>query len=431
MPAQIDWKAEDEGNWRAIEPEIQPASGGRRPRWTVRNILLALTVVAALAALIVSQLNHFVQSNARRAERELLAAHDLVISAATEGDVDLLRQLTVDRAPEWTAAELLLAESGLWLDRAPLGLHVVNDGSRPQAAVSLDPALSQALITVTMSYQVGDGDIRAQAIRLQQTFIYRHVDERWLLSPPPSEYWGSRESSGGRYLAMSYPEKDAETGRRLAADLEAVLGQACLTVERLNCEPDGRLAIDLVADPALIADLADPAWPLHSGRAIRLPTPTVIGLPQDEPAYRVLYYAYARLVVLRLISQQTALDESEQPLLALSLLSVILRQMGLQPANGATPMVNVRGAAVVAALERMWNSHASLADAQAGGDGEIARAVAEYLASGWSEVPETEMLRALGRSGSFQEWLQSLAPDAAPGSFEEAWDLDAADSLSR
>jgi hypothetical protein len=72
-----------------------------------------------------------------------------------------------------------------------------------------------------------------------------------------------------------------------------------------------------------------------------------------------------------------------------------------------------------------------LADAQAGGDGEIARAVAEYLASGWSEVPETEMLRALGRSGSFQEWLQSLAPDAAPGSFEEAWDLDAADSLTR
>ncbi len=428
MPAQIDWKAEDEKEWGVVEPEHLPSTGGRHPGWRLRHVLLALVAAAGLAALIFSHLGRFLEDSSNKTEAELLSAHALAMDAATGGDGDLLRQLVLDRLPDWTDAEVLLAESGLWLDRAPLGLHLSGDNGPPATQVELDPDLNQAVVAVTVGYGLDAGGATQEIVHLQQIFTYYHEEERWLLSPPTAAFWGTRLTSGGSYLALSYPERDAEIGIRLAADLEAVLNQACHVVEMLNCDPSMRMAVDLVADPALLINLADPAWLLLGGRNIQLPAPSVIGLPADEAAYRALYRAYARLVVSRLIAEQTDLAGTEQPLLALSIVDVILQQLGLQPSIGSPALEDPHSVAVVEALDRIWSSDTPLADELAGPDRQIAWAVVESLVSSWSGVAETEMLRSLGQSANAQDWLGRLLTGASISSFAEAWDRAAAAS---
>jgi hypothetical protein len=431
MPAEIDWKAEDEPSWGEIQPEQEPTPGGWRPGRRLRRILLALLVVAGLMALLTYQVGRFLDRSTGDVEAALLDSHALVLEAADNGDAGLLRGLILDRLQEWTDAEVLLAEAGLLLDRRPLDLYVANPAELAETQVSLDPSLSQAVLTMTVPYRVGVDQQGADQVRLHQVFSYYYQDERWLLNPPTAAFWGSREETGGRYLTLSYPERDADLGRRLAADLEAALGQACHTVAMIDCPDDLRLTVDLVADPAVLVALSDPAWQLASGRQITLPTPTLVGLPEGEAAYRALYRGYANRLVSRLIAEQTLPAGTEQPLLALALSGRILQQLGLQAGPEMAGPLIYDGRAMAIRLDSLWNGDALLAEQLKQGDAQTAGVLADFLATAWSSAPESEMLRLLAQSSSWQEWLQRLAPGASDRGFVEAWERFMAEAYPR
>ncbi|MGD8805646.1 MAG: hypothetical protein PVH65_07330, partial [Chloroflexota bacterium] len=422
MPARIDWKAEDEQAWGEIQPEQETNPGGRRPGRRLRRTILALLLVVVLAAIAYWQVSRFLNNSGDEVEEALLASHALVLQAAADGDDDLLRGLIFDRLQEWTDAQALLVEEGLWLDRRPLDLYLGGGIAPAETEVTLDPALRQAVVTMTLPYQVGGNDPEAAAIRLRQVFFYRYEDERWLLNPPTAAFWGLRQEASGRYLTLSYPERDGELGRRLAADLEAVLGQACHTITMIDCPDDLHLAVDLVANPAVLAELADPAWQLAADWRISLPTPTLVGLPEDAAAYRALYRGYAQRVLARLIAGQTLASETKQPLLALTLMDRILQQLGLQArAESPGPLI-FDGQAMAGRLEALWNSDAPLEEQLKREDVQTIGVLVDFLATVWSQTPETEMLRLLALSGSWQEWLQRLAPETGDDAFVDSWE---------
>lgn len=303
MPAQFDWKAEDEGNWGDFEPGKMPSTSGWRHSRRLRLLMLAAIATVLAAVIGARQIDRFLDGNADDIEQQLLAAHQLLVDAATSGDGDLVRELIYDRLQEWTDAQVHLVDEGLFLDRYPLELYLVGDAEAAATTVELDPALRQALIEMRVPYQVGNDGSGEDIVRLRHVFSYRLEDDLWLLNPPPAAFWGTRSTTSGRYLTLGYPERDAELGRRLAADLEGLIGQTCFEVEKINCPEGLHLEVNLVTDPAVLAELADPAWQLTGGRSVRLPTPTLVGLPDDEAAYRALYRAYAKLVVARLITE--------------------------------------------------------------------------------------------------------------------------------
>ncbi len=422
MPAQIDWKAEDEQAWGEFEPDNGPAPGGRRPSRRLRLIVLAVVVVAGLATVAYWQVSRFLDSSASEVEEALLDSHALVMEAAANGDGDLVRDLILDRLEEWTEASVLLAEQGLWLDRQPLDLYLAESTSPPVTEVTLDPALDQAVVTMTVTYRVGANEAAADTVRLRQLFAYRYRDERWLLNPPTGAFWGSREATSGRYLTLSYPERDADLGRRLAADLEAALGQACHTVAMMDCGDDLHLVVDLLADPAVLVELADPAWQLSGGQSINLPTPTLVGLPEGESAYRAIYRGYAQRVVSRLVARQTMLAETTSPLVALALSERILQRLGLQAGTGTPGLIIYDGQTVVGRLETLWNNETPAAALQKQDAAQLNVILVDFLVERWSDIPETEMLRALAQSGSWQEWLRRLAPDKNDGMLHDAWE---------
>lgn len=429
MPAGIDWKAEDDKDWDEFKPESGRSSGGwRGPGRRLRLIVLAIGVAAAVTAVAIWQINRFLDSSTEDVEQELLDGHGLVMEAGARGDGDLARDLILDRLREWTDAQILLVEQGLMLDRRPFGLYLADGEAATAIETEVDPSLREAIVTVTMRYRLGAASNEADSVRLQQTFSYRFEDDRWLLNPPTGEFWGNRLTTSGRYLTLSYPEKDAEIGQRLAADLEVILGQACHVIDQMNCQEEVHLPVDLTVDPADLIALADPTWQLHEAPSLRLPTPSLVGLPEDEAAYRALYRGYAQRIVARQIAMQTKLSENERPLASLALLNLILRQLGLiaHSEDSARPMIT--GEEFTHALDDLWENEETLEEKLTSDEMEAAEAIVAFLADAWSEVPATEMLRLLALSGTAEEWLHRLNPDGPESGLAAAWERYVADT---
>ena len=62
MPAQFDWKAEDEKDWGDFEPDMRPGPGGWRPSQRLRRVLLAIVLIAATGVIVISQVTDFLQA---------------------------------------------------------------------------------------------------------------------------------------------------------------------------------------------------------------------------------------------------------------------------------------------------------------------------------------------------------------------------------
>ena len=146
------------------------------------------------------------------------------------------------------------------------------------------------------------------------------------------------------------------------------------------------------------------------------------GLPEDAAAYRALYRGYAQRVLARLIAGQTLASETKQPLLTLTLMDRILQQLGLQArAESPGPLI-FDGQAMAGRLEALWNSDAPLEEQLKREDVQTIGVLVDFLATVWSQTPETEMLRLLALSGSWQEWLQRLAPETGDDAFVDSWE---------
>ena len=105
--------------------------------------------------------------------------------------------------------------------------------------------------------------------------------------------------------SQTFPERDEEVGRRLAADLESIVAAACNQIEGLLCSGEIKLYVNLVSNPQLLIDLIDPSSRLEDGPDIFLPAPTLIGVPADNTGYQALLRAYGERVVATFIAQST------------------------------------------------------------------------------------------------------------------------------
>ncbi len=423
MPAQFDWQTEDEDKWGDFEPEHEIPSVKRWPRRRLVIVVLALLLLVSSAVAGFVRIERFLDKNNDRAEQDVLNSHALAMAAAEEGDAELLDSLILDRLQEWTQAQVALAESDLLLDRWPMELYLPADAEPASFEVELLPNLRDAEVNVEYQFRVGSDELSADSVMLRQLFSYRKQDEQWLLNPPTGAFWGPWKSTGGRHLILRYPQRDEQIGQRLAADLEAIVGQTCNSIEALQCPADLRMEVELVADPNVLISLSDPTSRLAGGRHIALPTPTLLGFPVDESAYRALYRAYAQRIVSRLIAEQTNMPSMDQrALFAIVLQDVILERLGLRNGPDVTMSRPTGSDELLIQAGALWDS-ASLRKADLeGASRQIAYALAEFLVNEWSDVPPADMLRSLSHAANLREWIGMLEPATSDLGFAEAWE---------
>ncbi|UCG22811.1 MAG: hypothetical protein JSW55_11570 [Chloroflexota bacterium] len=421
MRSRFDWRAEDESKWGDLEPDKGTSSPGRIHRRRLVIIVTALLAIVAGSGVVLGRVEKLLDESSGDAEQAVLAAHDLVLSAAAEGDSELLRDLILDRLHEWTDAQVLLAEEGLLLDRRPFNLYLLPAAAPESVSLDLSASLSQAQVSADYRYRMEAIDSRSDSVVLRQLFNYRHEDDQWLLDPPSGAFWGPRQTTSGRYLTLNYLQRDQQLARRLAADFEGLVGQACHSIAEINCPADLHLSVDMVSDPAKLVELSDPASSLRVGLNVKLPSPTLLGVPVDESGYRALYRAYAARIVTALIGEQAEMTCCEPGLLGIALSELILSRLGIMSWPLEIGATQVNGQDVQAIAEALWKSDPRLENDRSNASWQSAYLLVEFLATSWSAVPPAEMLRLQTQASSPQEWLVSLASTEGETSLNEAW----------
>ena len=306
MAPNFEWQTEEEREavWAAAEPQ-QRVRRGRR--WSLLLFALLAAVALLFAGYRVWQEVEARADEATAAVREeVRAGFGLLRRAAENGDRELFVTVLSGRDPDWTAAQIDVLEEGVFLERPGMGLRLLPSHTM---TVTVSPDLNAAEIGLRQTYVVTDTSGLTQTVRLQQSALFRRGEEQWLYAPPEDAYqfWGPEQKVHGRLLTLSFPQRDEEISRRLAADLEEALAGLC-ALPHFDC-PDGwRLFVHLEPDPRALLQLADSAVP-QGAREMALPAPTLVGLPLDEAGYRVLFSGYLGQVVARALSERYSLDD--------------------------------------------------------------------------------------------------------------------------
>ncbi len=338
MSQKFDWHAEDDLNWDELSADEQTNDPSpKRRRWLI--LLLVLLLLAGTAGLILRQVDRRIDDNTQAMSADIISSYNLLQIANADQDGELFFSVLSGSDSSWTAAQKDLFDAGLFYSRTPLGLsatQVSSDITSTEAdalAISFSPDLREAEVIAKQPFTIEIGHGLTETVVLHETAVYRLGRERWLLSPPDNEFWGSQSSHQGSRLRLSTPERDADIAARLLPDLERKLDEMCQSLAEINCPSDLTVEIQFSSDPATLAATKRPLVAEQSGGVLRvnLPAPTLIGIPIDEPGYQALFRGYATQLISAVISHLVDFSCCRHAAFHQALLHHQLSQLSLRP----------------------------------------------------------------------------------------------------
>ncbi len=305
MPEHFEWQTEEEGEWND-RLDYQTPSTPTRKRWK-RWVATLVGLIMLLMAGSIIYLR--VQSTVNEAEEgrtaDVLSSYRLIEGARNQGDMELFTTFLSGADLSWAAVQQELFKHDWLLDRRAFGLGV-SPFEVTLPSVELSPDLDSAVLSEIRRYRIVAPALEEEIVSLRNDSVYR-LGQRWLLSPPREEFWGSDDPQelSGRLLTLIFPERDQAIAGRLFEGLDETLIDICQAVD-INCPGDLRVVVEFSRDPSsLVATmgsffedgyLGDSLMRPGSKVELILPTPTLLGLPLDEPSYRAVFRAYSAYV---------------------------------------------------------------------------------------------------------------------------------------
>ncbi|MDX1413539.1 MAG: hypothetical protein R3293_05060 [Candidatus Promineifilaceae bacterium] len=338
MSDKFDWHSADDLDWDALpDDEEKDVPSPKRRRWLF--VLVALLFIAGALGLILRQINRRVDENTQAMRTDIISSFNLLQIADVDKDGELFFSLLSGSDSSWTAAQRDLFEADLFYNRTPLGLSAHQTRESALSAedddltITLSPELREAEVVAERPFAIEIGHSLTETVVLKETTVYRLGRERWLLSPPSGEFWGSEITRQSSRLHVTAPERDAEIVERLHADLERKLDEMCQALSELDCLNELAVDVQFSTDPASLAALKDPAVAQRVGSSLQveLPTPTLVGLPVDESAYQALFRGYAAQFVSAVISNLVEFTCCRHAAFHQALLDHQLNELSLKP----------------------------------------------------------------------------------------------------
>lgn len=405
MSTDFNWQTETE-DWEALPVEETAVVAARRPPWLLMGVLLLVLLAGAFA---LWRLQVQMEETAARLQEEVAASHRVVREAAANGDRELLRSFISSPDAVWSQIQQELLAHGTLFDYSSLGLQP-STMAAPQLDITLSNDLSTADVVVDLQYVSMNPSGVTETVRLQQTAVYRWESDRWLWSPPRDKDWGYRGRAVSQYLTFTYPERDAGLVRRLSYDLDDTITAVC-RLEGISCPLDLELTLRFETDPQSLLRLSEWTNGLRARRTIVLPTPSLVGMPQDQASYRALSRGYRALVAGPLIADLVDYDCCEQAHFFQALLHSQLNQLALRPSplQPAGYERLLAGGTNIQTAGRYWTADEPLPTAESQAP---VYAVVAFVLSQNPDVTAADMQRHLNQAGSYPGWLATfLTPE--------------------
>ena len=312
---QLEWETQEEEDGRRQKdaPDVDAPAQKRRGRpwwlWSLLSLLLAAAVIWGVRYVLLKRL----EAISADFEAEVLEIHAIVQQAERDRDEALFGSMISSEYPNWGGRQKRMLRSGMRWDRAFFGLTLAHDADdKPPTGALADIEFTSdwRMATVTLAYPYEQVD--GPPVTLEQTVTYREGTTGWALVPAYPAFWGETGTFKGRYVTVEYPERDAATVERLAREWDELLATACEALDDLRCGRAWKLEVELSTESGTLARMAEGAasrsrWmemfnaPLPergaNGSGLRLPTPSIIGLPVDDAGYGALRAGYAPLII--------------------------------------------------------------------------------------------------------------------------------------
>ena len=427
MSNNFEWQTEEVEQWPEAVAVAHVPVRPSRGRWLVALLIIPLAMIAGW--IVYRQVEQQIAKATAATEMDVFSAHNLVRQAAQQRDVELLATVLSGRDRRWTAVQKALVQAGLLQNRASFGFQMQPAAGFPVAVadditITLSSNLTAAEVTWLEPFAVSQSGGVTETVLLRQTGIYRQGARSWLLSPPERHFWGEWQQARGAYLTLVYPERDEPVARRLVHDLDAVIVDVCTRLEGTTCPAGLSLRLRLETDAGSLLAVHDAETMLASGRGLRLPTPTLVGLPLDEAGYQALLRGYAAHVASALITDLVGYECCVHGLFYRALLDKQLSQLGLRPwpltETGYEQLLSNPGS-LRPGIGSLW-ARPSL-DLPATEEWMRIYSLADFVLTEVTlETAVAEVQRTLGRRVSFAVWFTRLtgAPYDA-GAFSAAW----------
>jgi len=324
--SNFEWQQED-GDWDEQQSSSSPESSNSR-----RTILIGVVVVLALAAaalIIYWQVNERLAQTETAVQANILASHNLVQTAAITEDAELLLSVLSGRLPSWTDAQQEALSANVMINRAPWGLSHIDTQPDYDPQLTMSPDLTEAELVFPLDYQFMTTSGVSVTVVLSQTAVYRQGVRNWLMSPPDSEFWGDWQTIEGERLTLIYPERDSVLAEKLASDLEQILQQICVDPDLPSCGEDITYTIRLDMHPESLVEAVDFRNLFGTEPYIKLPTPTLFGLPGDDVAYEALVQAYGVPLATAVFADLFEWECCQQATIFQMLVNYQLAEMGI------------------------------------------------------------------------------------------------------
>lgn len=410
MADNFEWQTEeDEALWEEVSPQpASPSPPESRRRWWLGLLALGLLVVAGVV--VYRQMQQQVNSALSQVEEDVLSSHRLVVTAVTQQDVDVLRILLSGRDSRWVAAQETAVANNAFYGRDALGLRW-EPASHMVISTTVAPDLESVELTAANEYVAAQADGSQKRVTLWQTAVYRRGAQRWLLSPPESDFWGDWDSIEKDRLTLVFPGRDAEIAEQIYPVLVDALARACTELADISCAADFRMTLRLEKDAQALANLGNPAAIYRQGLRLELPAPTLVGVPVDDAGVQALANGYAAHLAAAVITNEVGWRCCSHAPVYQALIDYQLGQLGLRAWQIADDdHVQLWQSAQNVSLENMFGWWAT----QAFGELDEAErrqlyAAVDFLLREETAVSPAQMQRLMNVSGmSFLRWMRDL-----------------------
>ena len=264
---------------------------------------------------------------------DVISSYDLIERAAQATDRELFITVLSGADDEWTNAQISLLEEANLYDRQAFGLTWQGTATPVSTAdVVLDEDLLGAELTATVRYATRQLDGSTAAIELLVPQVYRLSNQnRWLLAPPLSNYWGESHTLEGDLVQIDYFARDEAWAQTLSQAADDLLRPVCAANPGLGCDARSRFAVNLSNQPAAIRSATGLSSLTGSDSGVRLPTASLVGLPVDEQGEQELLRGYVRLILIGFLAERLAYDCCQRAIFLQATADYLLAEQGWQP----------------------------------------------------------------------------------------------------
>lgn len=321
---QLDWQDDQ-------EPSHKPKLSSK---WKWRGLMLVMLLLIGAGGFLYWQTEKRVSAATEATKNDIIDTHMLMMATAGEGDVDLFKANLSGSDVNWTDEQITAVSEQQFFMRQSYQLMFRSAGppNKPTLDdITLSNNFMAAEVRYTQPYIVDLTGGITETVTLAYTAVYRQGTDRWLYAPPRRDFWGDWKTYSYSHLEIAALEREDELISEYGPRLNRYIQQLCVG-GGFVCDDDWQLQVRFAPDEQL--GFGNTRFDLireDASTQLNLPTPTLIGIPEETAVTDPLFNQYTQIVLFKAMAELAGYECCQARHLFNEVVAKQLSELGIRP----------------------------------------------------------------------------------------------------